>query len=118
MNSSKKVDSPNLEAYSDSVFIEKEKMDENTSIIPNIPKEKNSNQTQENNSVINNNNNNNSNNNNNNKSSSSKKVKNCNNSLNINENNVGENQQRKKVRWEQRWIIYPNVFEFNNEIKL
>jgi transcription factor YY len=71
-----------------------------------IPKEKNSNQNQENNSV-----------NNNNKSSSSKKVKNSSNSIN-NENNIGENQQRKKVRWEQRWIIYPNVFEFSNEIKL
>ena len=26
--------------------------------------------------------------------------------------------ERKKVKWEQKWIVYPNVFEFSKEIKL
>ena len=62
--------------------------------------------------------------NNNNKMAESKKLKNVinnstNNDNNNNGNNInGESQPRKKVRWEQRWIIYPNVFEFSNEIKL
>jgi transcription factor YY len=62
---------------------------------------------------------NNTNNNNNIKGTTSKKIKNNNSTIsNENNNNNIDNQQRKKVRWEQKWIIYPNVFEFSNEIKL
>ena len=37
------------------------------------------------------------------------------------ENNINsprENAERKKVKWEQKWIVYPNVFEFSKEILL
>ena len=27
-----------------------------------------------------------------------------------------DNTERKKVRWEQKWIVYPNVFEFSKAI--
>ena len=99
-NSIKKIDSPKGQ---NAILIEKEdNMEQEKSAVET---EKNTNVNPENIS------------NNNNKVTTSKKVKNSNTISNENNNNI-ENQQRKKVRWEQKWIIYPNVFEFSNEIKL
>ena len=48
------------------------------------------------------------------------KNSNIDNKQNENKSNIqnSENFLRKKTRWEQRWILYPNVFEFTKEIWL
>ena len=102
-NSIKKAESP--KDNPNPMIIEKDN-NENEKMSNSINGDKNTNQSQENSSS-----------NNNNKMTSSKKTKNNNNNSTSIENG-GENLPRKKVRWEQRWIIYPNVFEFSNEIKL
>ena len=101
-NISKKTDSPK-----DSNSLLVEKCDNIEPEKSNLENEKNANIITENNSF------------NNNKGTTIKKVKNSNtvNNENNSINNI-DNQQRKKVRWEQKWIVYPNVFEFSNEIIL